>query len=168
MKHKPISLISSYEIKNRIYGDTGGGCTVGTIEFYLPETGRTVWGDCTDESVTVCSADITWISDDSDSFENPSDYTLTGVYLHDEQPEDAGEWLPIIKETLKYTMEQELELFGNFTLPVDWLPYSVRQNADPMYLNWLREQGKCAEILKNKDGVFFVGIDDEYKESEIL
>ena len=147
----PAFTPTTYEIKSHTYGDTGGCCTVGTIEFYLPETDRTVWVNCTDESATVCSADIIWNSDDSDSCENPSDYTLAGVYLHNDKPKDFKHWLPMIKETLTYTTEQELEEFCTFTLPVDWLPDSIRKNADPEHLNWLREQGKCAEI--SVDGI---------------
>ena len=32
-----------YEIRSRVYGDTGGGCMVGTLEVYLSDLNKNVW-----------------------------------------------------------------------------------------------------------------------------
>ena len=59
---------NNYEIKRRIYGNTGGHCMVGTMEFYLPDIDRKVWVHCNDESVAVTTADTTWNEDGSNSY----------------------------------------------------------------------------------------------------
>jgi hypothetical protein len=149
-----------YEVKARTFGDTGGGCTVGSIKFYLPEIDRSVWVNCTDESAAIYTIDYIWGEDDSFSLENPDDAFVIAVIFDNEQPEDVKQWLPLILETLAYTVEQETAQYPNhtFTLPVAWLPDSIRENANPNYLARLREQGKKVEIAMG--GAIFA--DDDY------
>ena len=131
---------------------------VGTVEFYLPEIDITVWGICNNEVAGIYTADTISDLDNSGSWEEPSDYSIADFWFKDTSKEDTGRWLPIIEETLKYTMEEEIKMLGGFTLPVDWLPDSVREKADPKYLNWLQEQGKWAEI--GTGGL--IEVDEEY------
>ena len=58
---KTISLqadpeIMRYEVTDRIYGNTGGGCMVGTLAVRLPDLDKTIWINCNDEGVTITSA----------------------------------------------------------------------------------------------------------------
>lgn len=71
---KTISLqadpeIMRYEVTDRIYGNTGGGCMVGTLAVRLPDLDKTIWINCNDEGVTITSADYVWNEDDSGSWE---------------------------------------------------------------------------------------------------
>ena len=54
-----------YEIIQRIYGDTGGGCMVGTLAVWLTGLDKTVWINCSNEGVTVTASDYVWNEDDS-------------------------------------------------------------------------------------------------------
>ena len=38
----PAFRPDSFEIRTQIYDDTGGGCMVGTVEFYLPKGKRQI------------------------------------------------------------------------------------------------------------------------------
>lgn len=138
-----------FEVRNRAYGNTGGGCMVGTAQFYLPELDKSVWLNCNDEGVTITSADYVWNDDHSGSWERYEDVLLYHTEFEHDLPEDVVPWLPMIKETLAYTIEQQTahyrEGYG-FPLPVAWLPESIRQNAEPEYLDWLQAEGKPIRI----------------------
>jgi len=138
---------NNFEIRSRAYGTTGGQCMVGTVQFYLPDLDKSVWVNCNDESVVISSADHVWNEDGSDSWERYEDVCLYSAEFDHELPEDAEPWLPMIKEALAYTIEQETARHS-FSLPVVWLPESVRQNAEPEYLDWLMEQGKKISIAE--------------------
>lgn len=158
---KPDFDPQRHEIKSCVYGNTGGGCMVGTIQFYLPELERSVWVNCNDEGVTIASADFVWNEDGSGSWERTEDVELFSAEYQEDRPEDAGPWLPMIREALSYTIEQETARYREgrvFWLPVDWLPDAYRQTAEPEYLAWLRDQGEKAGI--GKDGRII--IDEAY------
>lgn len=151
----------NYEVRRQMYGNTGGHCMVGTMEFYLPDIDRTVWVHCNDESVAVTTADTTWNEDNSDSWEHYEDYLLYKKTFENELPADVQQWFPIIKETLAYTIEQETAYFREghtFSIPVNWLPDSIRIRADDDYLGWLHEAGEKISI--GKGGLIVV--DAEY------
>lgn len=142
-----------YEILERMYGNTGGGCMVGTVQVYLPELEKTVWVNCNDEGVTVASADFVWNEDHSESWEHTDDVELFSLAYQESGPEDAGPWLPMIREALVYTIEQEVAQRRSvraFWLPVDWLPDMYRQTVEPEYLAWLQARNESAAI--GKDG----------------
>jgi len=147
---------TKYEIRNRKYCDTGGGCTVGVIEFYLPEIDKTVWVGCTADAVCVYSADF-FADDNCDKFD---DIIIFATPYEDKLPNNIGIWLPVITESLMYTIEQEIDCFPNetFNLPVVWLPDTIRKNASPEYLAWLQKQDMWASI--GKGGIIIV--DDGY------
>ena len=78
---KTISLqadpeIMRYEVTDRIYGNTGGGCMVGTLAVRLPDLDKTIWINCNDEGVTITSADYVWNEDDSGSWERYEDVVI--------------------------------------------------------------------------------------------
>lgn len=109
---------SRYEVRQKTYGNTGGGCMVGTLEAYLPELDKTVWVNCNDEGVAVTSADCIWNEDGSGSWERYEDVLLFQVDLRTDAPEDAGPLLPLIREALAYTIDQETARMGrDFQLP---------------------------------------------------
>ena len=136
-----------FETRSQGYGNTGGNCMVGTVQFYLPDLDKPVWVNCNDEGVTITSADYVWNEDDSGSWERFEDVHLYEAQFEQELPNDAGPWLPMIKEALAYTIKQETAYWGHaFELPVVWLPDVCRQTAEPEYLAWLREQGGKAAI----------------------
>ncbi len=112
-----------YELQTQAYGNTGGGCMVGTQSFYLPELGKTVWVNCDGEGVTVTSADYVWNDDHSNSWDRYEDVLLFSTQFADTPPEELGAWLPMVRETLAYTMEQQAAHGRRaFDLPGRWLP----------------------------------------------
>ncbi|MDR2022800.1 MAG: hypothetical protein LBQ71_06005 [Hungatella sp.] len=149
---------TEYEIKSRTYGNTGGGCMVGTLKVYIPEIDKTVWVNCSDEIASIDAGDVIWDEENDGSWENAYDLNIYSVTLEDEIPEDVRQWLPMIKEALAYTVEQEIAECDFISLPVAWIPDSIREQADKKYLDWLRKKGKRAEIRKNGE----IDIDEEY------
>jgi len=112
-----------HELRTQAYGNTGGGCMVGTQSFYLPSLDKTVWVNCNDEGVTATSADYVWNDDHNESWCRYEDVLLFSAQFEDIQPEELGPWLPMVKETLAYTMEQQIARGGlAFDLPDRWLP----------------------------------------------
>ena len=139
-----------FEIKSKIYGNTGGQCMVGTVQFYLPDLDKSVWVNCNDEIVIITSADYVWNEDQSESWNRYEDVTLQTVLLQQEVLEEDEPWLPMIKEALAYTIEQETAYFRGyaFSLPVAWLPDAIRREADPEYLAWLQAEEKEIRITE--------------------
>lgn len=152
---RKLDLIPSFdpnvfEVKSQVYGDTGGRCMVGTVQIYLPELDKSVWVNCNEECVSISSADTVWNQDESDSWERYEDFTLYMTYFEQEIPKDAMPWLPMIYKALEYTIDQETKCFQEyaFSLPVAWLPESIKKNAAPEYLAWLHAEGKEAQVLR--------------------
>ena len=54
-----------YVLKGQAFGNTGGGCMVGTAAFHLPSLDKTVWVNCSCEGVSISSADYIWNTDNS-------------------------------------------------------------------------------------------------------
>lgn len=138
-----------FEVIIRSYGNTGGGCMVGTAQFHLPELDKSAWVNCNDEGVTITSADYVWNEDNSESWERYEDVLLYHTEFEHELPEDGAPWLPMIKEALAYTVEQQTAHYRegySFPLPVAWLPEPIRQKAEPEYLDWLQAEGKPIRI----------------------
>ncbi|WP_312645463.1 DUF4406 domain-containing protein [Hydrogenoanaerobacterium sp.] len=145
----PAFTPDKFEVKSQAYGNTGGGCMVGTVQFYLPELDKSVWVNCNDECVTITSADYMWNEDHSESWERYDDVLLYQAGFDDALPDDVEPWLPMIKKALEYTIDQETRYFQGraFSLPTAWLPESIRENADPEYLAWLQAEGKEAQVV---------------------
>lgn len=139
-----------FEIRSREYGNTGGQSMVATVEVYLPDLDKTVWVNCNDESVVITSADYIWNRDGSESWDRYDDVWLYTEFFHQELPEDVQPWFPMIQKALEYTIEQETAYFQGhaFSLPVAWLPESIRQKAEPEYLTWLQAEGKEIRIIQ--------------------
>jgi len=155
----PVFDPDNFEVRDKIYDNTGGHCMVGTIKFYLPGADKFVWVNCSNESVGIYSADVTWNEDDSGSCENSEDYLLFQESFGDNVPSAAEPWLPMIMETLAYTIENETAYFKRaFSLPVAWLPETIRANAKPEYLDWLLQRNENAHITAN----LRILIDDTY------
>ncbi len=109
------------QAKTFAYGNTGGGCMVGTVSFYIPSLEKTVWVNCNDEGVSITATDIVWNEDNSDSDLRYADLLLFHAMFHETKPEELGIWLPAVKEALRYTMEQEIKYRRHpFTLPPQW------------------------------------------------
>jgi len=139
-----------FEIRSQEYGNTGGQCMVATVEFYLPDLDKSVWVNCNDESVVITSADYTWNRDGSESWERYADVCLYSSCFHQDLPEDVEFWLPMIRKALEYTIGQETAYFKDrtFSLPVAWLPESIRKKTAPEYLVWLQTEGKELQIAQ--------------------
>lgn len=138
-----------YEITQRIYGNTGGGCMVGTLALRLPELDKTVWVNCNDEGVTITSADCIWNEDHSDSWNRYEDVVMFEIDFREDAPESIWPLLPAIQEAIAYTIGQETDYSGTpFRIPARWLPESYRQQADPQFLKWALEQNKDIRIGK--------------------
>jgi len=134
----PAFDANGFEIKKQIYGNTGGHCMVGTVAFYLPDVDRTVWVNCDEESVGIYSADTIWNEDGSDSWEHTEDYLLYYTSFDSSIPNNALPWLSMIKEALAYTIAQAIAHYhGNYTfsLPVVWLPDSIRERLGSGHLD---------------------------------
>jgi len=151
-----------FEIRTQVYGNSGGNCMVGTVKFYLPDAKTSVWVNCSREAVSVYVANIIWNEDGSDYSEDTEDYLLFQTGLTNDIPYTVKPWLSMIKEALAYTIEREMShsdiCTDAFSLPVDWLPDSVKERVEPAYLDWLKKLGK--EINIGKGGVIVA--DNEY------
>ena len=144
-KQLPAFDSNNFEIKSREYGNTGGGCMVGTVQFYLPELERSLWVNCNEESASIATADYMWNSDGSECWECYEDVLVAAFYFT-ESPEEWSQWAPMVRETLAYTIEQETSCGKSFSLPVAWLPDSIRETVAPEYLDWLQAEGKELEV----------------------
>ena len=87
---KPVLLrpqFTRYTIQNRIYGNTGGGCMVATLETYLPELDKTIWVNCNLEGADLTSADHVWNEDHSESWERYEDVALVYIDFAGDSPQ---------------------------------------------------------------------------------
>ena len=142
---------SEYEIRYQCYGNTGGGCMVGTVAFYLPSLDKTVWVNCNEEGVTITSADHIWNEDHSGSWARSEDVLLFNVDFRTNKPENVGMWLPLIREALAYTIARQTGEYGrSFRLPVEWLPDTYRESTAKDYLIWA--QGNCTAVTISPGG----------------
>lgn len=119
------------ELRSQVYGNTGGGCMVGTASYYLPSLGRTVWVSCNDEGASITSADCTWNEDNSGSWERYEDVLLLYVDFYDTRPDDLGPWLPVVLDTLAYTAAQQTALGMTFQIPESWRTALEEQGQPP-------------------------------------
>jgi len=160
----PVFNPNKFEVRSREYGNTGGNCMVASVEFYLPDLDRSVWVNCNDECVTVTSADFIWQDEDKNGgWHDYEDVCLYDAFYQQTLPEGVEPWLPMIHKALEYTIEQETAYLRgeDFSLPVAWLPESIRQKAAPEYLAWLQAEEK--EIRIAQDGR--IEIDEAYPQS---
>lgn len=100
-----------YVVKDRIYGNTGGGCMVATVSCYLPSLDKTVWVDCSEEDLCVSASDCTWNEDQSDSWSREEDVRIFSASLTD-APETMGTWLPMALEAVAYMDERRMSDMG--------------------------------------------------------
>ena len=130
---------TKFEIKDRDF-------MVGSMRFYLPEIDKYVRIDCDNESASIYAI--------GGNLDNQDDALVYQVTFENELPDDAGQWLAMIKETLAYTIESEIAYFcaGNVvSLPAVWLPDRIRERADSGYLDSLIKDGKKVCIYKDDD-----------------
>ena len=156
---------NDFEIKTQIYDDTGGGCMVGSVEFYLPSADTSVWINCTNESVNVYSVDTIWNKDDSNTWGKEDDYLLFRADFEDGIPSDTKPWFEMIKEALDFTIEKETAYFDSsyaFSIPVAWLPDSIKEGIMPDYLDWLQKHNENIHISKGG----LIDIHDKYVPSD--
>ena len=119
------------ELRSQVYGNTGGGCMVGTTSYYLPSLGRTVWVHCNDEGATIASADCVWNDDLSESWARYEDVRLFSVQFNDTPPGELGPWEPMILDALAYTAAQQTALGRSFKLPECWQNVLEEQGQPP-------------------------------------
>lgn len=148
----PDPGVMRYEVTDRIYGKTGGGCMVGTLAVRLPELNKTIWINCNDEGVNITSADYVWNEDESRSWKRYEDVVIREINFQNHTPEDLGPLLPAVREAVAHTMGQELERSSRpLSLPVRWLPEAYRQTAEPEYLEWAAANERAVEF--GREGV---------------
>lgn len=137
-----------YEITQRIYGNTGGGCMVGTLAVRYPELEKTLWIHCNDEGVSVSSADYVWNEDHSGSWAQYEDVSIMEIDFWEQSPEDAGALFPAIQDTVTYTIQQAVQNSNRpFRIPAKWLPEAFCQTTDSEY-NLLHLINKYMDIYK--------------------
>lgn len=142
---------TGFQMKSQAFGNTGGGCMVGAVSFYLPDLDKTVWVNCNDEGVTITSADYVWNDDYSESWKQYEDVLLFDMDYRGHRPEELGAWLPMVREALAYTIEQQTEQYGRrFILPAIWLPDTYRERINVKDLALLMEQN--AEVVITGNG----------------
>ncbi|MCQ4862685.1 DUF7768 domain-containing protein [Pseudoflavonifractor phocaeensis] len=146
----PAFTPNNYVERSRSYYDTGGNSMVGTVKFYLSELDKNVWVSCNTEYVIITSTDYMQYQcdDGNDEAERWPYITLYEAFLNDVQPEDAGAWLPMIKEALAFTIEEECGYFGACAVPPAWLPDPIRDTAAPDHLAWLQANKKLVSLNK--------------------
>ena len=156
---------SNYEIESKCYGNTGGHCMVATVKFYLPDLDKNVWINCNDESFSITAEDYIWNDDHSESWEHYEEVLLFSADFCDDIPVSIAPWIPPIKETLEYTIEQELleSPHKTITIPLSLLPDSILLQADPDYINWLQSEGKDTCILQGGK----IQVDEQYRQSNV-
>lgn len=141
-----------YEITQRIYGNTGGGCMVGTLAVRYPELEKTLWIHCNDEGVSVSSADYVWNEDHSGSWARYEDVSIMEIDFWEQSPEDAGALFPAIQDTVTYTIQQAVQNSNRpFRIPAKWLPEAFCQTTDSEYIKWAVEVEHAVEV--GKEGV---------------
>ncbi len=112
-----------YEVIQRVYGNTGGGCMVGTVAIRLTDLDKTVWINCNDEGVTVTSADYVWNEDHSGSWARAEDVLMLQADFRTDSPERMGPFLPAVQEAVAYTVSQEMSHSSRLLdIPAQWLP----------------------------------------------
>ena len=145
-----------YEITQRIYGNTGGGCMVGTLAVRYPELEKTLWIHCNDEGVSVSSADHVWNEDHSGSWARYEDVSIMEIDFWEQSPEDAGALFPAIQDTVTYTIQQAVQNSNRpFRIPAKWLPEAFCQTTDSEYIKWAVEVEHAVEV--GKEGVIING-----------
>lgn len=138
-----------YEITQRIYGNTGGGCMVGTLAVRYPELEKTLWIHCNDEGVSVSSADYVWNEDHSGSWARYEDVSIMEIDFWEQSPEDAGALFPAIQDTVTYTIQQAVQNSNRpFRIPAKWLPEAFCQTTDSEYIKWAVEVEHAVEVGK--------------------
>lgn len=141
-----------YEIAQRIYGNTGGGCMVGTLAVRYPELDKTLWIHCNDEGVSVSSADYVWNEDRSGSWARYEDVSLLELDFWEHSPKDAGALFPAIQDAVTYTIQQAVQNSDRpFRIPAKWLPEAFCQTTDLEYVKWAVEVEHAVEV--GKEGV---------------
>lgn len=139
-----------YEIRSRVYGDTGGGCMVGTLEVYLSDLNKNVWVNCNDEGVTITSADYVWNQDHSASWNRYEDVVLLVVEFDEVSPEQVPAWADIIQNSLRYTIGCHAERSRlPFTLDAAWLPEEYREQLEPAKLERAVHRHEPIDIWKD-------------------
>jgi len=139
-----------YEIRTHAFGDTGGGCMVGTLEVYLPDLAKCVWVNCNNEGVTITSADYVWNQDHSGSWDRYEDVVLQIVSFDESFPEQVPAWAEIIQEGLRYTIGCHAERSRlPFTLDAAWLPEKYRRQLEPEKLERAVRRHELVDILKD-------------------
>lgn len=155
-----------YELRKQGYGNTGGGCMVGTVEVYLPSLDKTVWASCNEEGVTITSADYVWNEDQSGSWKRYEDVLLFNVDFRTNQPENIGAWLPVVREALAYTIGQQTGKYGmSFRLPAEWIPNAYRESANQNYLAWA--QSNCVDVTISPGGQIDLGEHDQQERQRL-
>lgn len=139
-----------FEIRSRLYGDTGGGCMVGTLEVYLPDLDKNVWVNCNDEGVTITSSDYVWNQDHSGSWARYEDVVLLVVPFDEVSPEQVPAWAEIIQNGLRYTIGCHAERSRlPFTLDAAWLPEEYREQLEPAKLERAVHRHEPIDIWKD-------------------
>ena len=150
---KPVLLrpqFTRYTIQNRIYGNTGGGCMVATLETYLPELDKTIWINCNLEGADLTSADHVWNEDHSESWERYDDVALVYIDFAGDSPQTFPTLAPLIQEAVTYFLQEEMRRKpAPISFPAKWLPGDFRE-ADHEIL--AQAQKDNADILILPDG----------------
>ena len=134
--------LKEYEIRSRVYGDTGGGCMIATLEVYLPAKRRTVWANCDGESMLITSNDFHWNRDNRNGWKHPQSAEIFSMNLSDGLTMRAVPWVPIMRDTLDYTLEKESMRMRTLCIPTTLLPENLLQNFAPDDIQFLKEQGQ--------------------------
>jgi|GEM_PF-243245 len=121
----PLFNPDIFEIRSQMFGNTGGGFRVGTVEFYLPDIDKCVWVNCDNTGVSINSVDIIWNEENRNNLPSPDEYLLYNTDFRDKSPVGTYSWQKMIEEALMYTMKQEIAYSGSFSVPYLWLPCTV-------------------------------------------
>ena len=148
--------LKDYEIRSQVYGDTGGGCMVATLEVYLPAKKQTVWANCDGESMLITSSDFHWNRDNKNGWMRPQSAEIFSMNLADGLTMRAVPWVPIMRDTLEYTLEKESMRMRTLCIPTTLLPEKLLEGFAPDDIQFLKEQGQNLFVTNGTE----VSVDD--------
>lgn len=158
-----------YIIKEKEFCDVGGGFRVAVIEF--EKDNETLFAIYNNESFLISKKHLDYTDyADFEIFSTSYKKPLSSV----------GEWIPLLKETIEYWIEESQQYFKHTHIYHGWLPDRFKQDLPGDYIDWIKNNDKFIEIkddsvllersyllekidmLSSKSDIYFNDNEDEF------